>query len=98
MVTAKDNNLALINNLDLVLKWMTIRFFDTNPSLLLKCLGYLDKMFDVLLVQNYNLLDTEASSFIPYLITKVKIINNKKLQVLPIFLCVIYSWVIRMNL
>lgn len=58
-------------NLDLVLKWMTLRFFDTNPSVLLKGLEYLQSVFSMLAQEGYHMLDSEASSFIPYLITKV---------------------------
>ncbi|XP_059352575.1 cytoskeleton-associated protein 5-like isoform X2 [Daphnia carinata] len=58
-------------NLDLVLKWMTLRFFDTNPSVLLKGLEYLQSVFSLLAQEGYHMLDSEASSFIPYLITKV---------------------------
>ena len=59
-------------NLDLVLKWMTLRFFDTNPSVLLKGLEYLQSVFSLLAQEGYHMLDSEAASFIPYLITKVK--------------------------
>jgi len=69
--TADDGNGALISNLDLILKWMTLRFFDTNPSVLLKGLDYLQHIFDILMTQKYTLHDTEASSFVPYLVTKV---------------------------
>lgn len=58
-------------NLDLILKWMTLRFFDTNPSVLLKGLEYLQNVFSSLAEQSYHMTDSEASSFIPYLITKV---------------------------
>ena len=58
-------------NLDLILKWMTLRFFDTNPSVLLKGLEYLQSVFSMLAQEAYHMLDSEASSFIPYLITKV---------------------------
>ena len=58
-------------NLDLILKWMTLRFFDTNPSVLLKGLEYLQSVFSALAEQSYHMLDSEAASFIPYLITKV---------------------------
>lgn len=76
MSTADDNNLALISNLDLILKWMTLRFFDTNPSVLLKGLDYLQHIFDILIAQKYTLHDTEASSFVPYLVTKVSNYKN----------------------
>ncbi|XP_046394021.1 protein mini spindles [Ischnura elegans] len=62
---------ALVANLDLILKWMTLRFFDTNPSVLLKGLEYLQSVFGLLIEEEYNMLEYEASSFIPYLILKV---------------------------
>lgn len=79
MKNAHDNNdLALISNLDLILKWMTLRFFDTNPSVLIKGLEYLQQIFNNLIIQKYILHDTEASSFIPYLLTKVSTIKYNK--------------------
>ena len=60
-----------VGNLDLILKWMTIRFFDTNPSMLNKALEYLQKVFTVLSDEDYHLAEYEASAFIPYLIIKV---------------------------
>lgn len=66
-----DNSTALISNLDLILKWLTLRFFDTNPSVLLKGLEYLHSVFNMLIEHKYHMLENEASSFIPYLILKV---------------------------
>ncbi|KAK3923770.1 Protein mini spindles [Frankliniella fusca] len=66
-----DNGKALTCNLDLILKWMTLRFFDTNPSVLLKGLEYLQTVFNMLIEDSYSMLETEAASFIPYLILKV---------------------------
>lgn len=65
-----DNSQALISNLDLILKWLSLRFFDTNPSVLLKGLEYLQMIFNMLIENNVRLLENEASSFIPYLILK----------------------------
>ena len=64
---------ALIANLDLLLKWMTLRFFETNPSVNLKGLEYLNCVFTVLseCEEGYNLHDIEATSFIPYLVQKI---------------------------
>jgi hypothetical protein len=62
---------ALIANLDLILKWMTLRFFETNPSVQLRGLDYLNSLFTVLSEDQYHLHEYEASSFIPYLINKV---------------------------
>ena len=67
----KEDTEALIGNLDLLLKWTTLRFFETNPQSLLKSLDYINKVFTVLAETSYNLHDIEAVSFIPYLITKV---------------------------
>lgn len=67
-----NNGSATIANLDLILKWMTLRFFDTNPSVLLKGLEYLQTVFAMLIEEEYNMFENEASSFIPYLILKVK--------------------------
>lgn len=50
---------------------MTLRFFDTNPSVLIRGLDYLQHIFDILIAQKYVLHDTEASSFVPYLVLKV---------------------------
>jgi len=64
---------ALIANLDLLLKWMTLRFFETNPSVNMKGLEYLNTVFTILVdsEDGYNLHDIEAISFIPYLINKM---------------------------
>jgi cytoskeleton-associated protein 5 len=62
---------ALVANLDLVLKWITLRFFETNPQVLLKSLDYLRDVFTMLSSESYSLHDTEASSFVPYLVNKV---------------------------
>ncbi|XP_015113427.1 protein mini spindles isoform X2 [Diachasma alloeum] len=67
----QDNSKALVSNLDLILKWLTLRFFDTNPSVLLKGLDYLQTVFNLLIQDQYHMLENEAASFIPYLIIKI---------------------------
>ncbi|NXY42903.1 CKAP5 protein, partial [Ceuthmochares aereus] len=62
---------GVISCLDLILKWLTLRFFDTNTSVLMKALEYLKVLFQVLSQEEYHLTENEASSFIPYLILKV---------------------------
>lgn len=66
-----DNGDALIANLDLILKWLTLRFFDTNPSVLLKGLEYLQFVFNMLIETKYRMLENEVASFVPYLINKI---------------------------
>ncbi|KAJ8298919.1 hypothetical protein KUTeg_022979 [Tegillarca granosa] len=60
-----------VGNLDLILKWFTLRFYDTNPSMLNKALQYLSQLFNMLAGMDYHLAELEASSFIPYLVIKV---------------------------
>lgn len=55
----------------MILKWLTIRFFDTNPSVILKAMDYLQQVFQYVSEDGYHLHDIEASSFLPFLITKV---------------------------
>lgn len=65
-----NNTKALISNLDLILKWISLRLYDTNPSVLLKGLDYLNLVFPVLLDNEYSLAENEGSCFIPHLLTK----------------------------
>ncbi|XP_054291046.1 protein mini spindles-like isoform X1 [Macrosteles quadrilineatus] len=58
-------------NLDLILKWLTIRFFDTNPSVILRGLEYLQLLFVNLYNDGYSMIDNEVSSFVPYLLIKI---------------------------
>ncbi|XP_062868509.1 cytoskeleton-associated protein 5-like isoform X2 [Trichomycterus rosablanca] len=62
---------ATVSCLDLILKWFTLRFFDTNTSILMKALEYLKLLFNTLSNQDYHLTEHEATSFIPYLILKM---------------------------
>lgn len=59
-------------NVDLILKWFTLRFFDTNPSMLNKALEYLLALFRAMSGEAARLSQQEAESFIPYLILKVR--------------------------
>lgn len=60
-----------VSCLDLVLKWFTLRFFDTNTTVIMKVLEYLKLLFTMLSRENYHLTEYEANSFVPYLILKV---------------------------
>ncbi|XP_059619515.1 protein mini spindles isoform X2 [Phlebotomus argentipes] len=66
-----SNEKALICNLDLILKWLSLRFYDTNPSVLLKGLEYLSLVFQVLIDNEYMMADSEGSCFIPHLLIKI---------------------------
>ncbi|XP_041416905.1 cytoskeleton-associated protein 5-A-like isoform X3 [Xenopus laevis] len=83
-----------ISCLDLILKWFTLRFFDTNTSVLMKGLEYLKLLFAMLSQEEYHFTEMEATSFLPYLMLKVgepkdlvrkdvRAILNKMCQVYP---------------
>ncbi|XP_058054357.1 protein mini spindles [Anopheles bellator] len=71
MEDLSTNEEALICNLDLVMKWLSLRFYDTNPSVLLKGLEYLNQVFQRLVDRRYVLADIEGSSFVPHLLVKI---------------------------
>ncbi|NXF03510.1 CKAP5 protein, partial [Smithornis capensis] len=88
--TEKD---GVISCLDLILKWVTLRFFDTNTSVLMKTLEYLKLLFNLLSQEEYHLTENEASSFIPYLILKVgepKDVIRKDVRAILNRMCLIY--------
>ncbi|XP_047658856.1 cytoskeleton-associated protein 5-A-like isoform X2 [Tachysurus fulvidraco] len=62
---------STVSCLDLILKWFTLRFFDTNTSVLMKALEYLKLLFITLSNQDYHLTEHEATLFIPYFILKM---------------------------
>ncbi|NXX94075.1 CKAP5 protein, partial [Centropus bengalensis] len=84
---------GVISCLDLILKWLTLRFFDTNTSVLMKALEYLKLLFQLLSQEEYHLTENEASSFIPYLILKVgepKDVIRKDVRAILNKMCLIY--------
>ncbi|XP_035251998.1 cytoskeleton-associated protein 5-like isoform X2 [Anguilla anguilla] len=89
----EDERDATIGCLDLILKWFTLRFFDTNTSVMMKALEYLKLLFSMLSRENYHLNEYEASSFIPYLILKVgesKDVVRKDVRGILAMLCKVY--------
>jgi cytoskeleton-associated protein 5 len=63
---------ATLSNLDLILRWLTLRFFETNPTVILKAIEYMQALFTMLAnVKGYHLIDYEANAFIPYFIGKL---------------------------
>ncbi|KDR14033.1 Cytoskeleton-associated protein 5 [Zootermopsis nevadensis] len=67
-----SNRNGTVANLDLILKWFSLRFFNTKTSVLLEGLTYLRAVFTELIPREYVLSDYEASCFVPYLIPKVR--------------------------
>ena len=63
---------AAVGSVDLLLRWVTLRFFDTNTTVNLKCLDFLHALFQMLIRdEEYRMTDYEANAFIPYLVQKV---------------------------
>nr|XP_033784266.1 cytoskeleton-associated protein 5 isoform X2 [Geotrypetes seraphini] len=84
---------GVISCLDLILKWVTLRFFDTNTSVLMKVLEYLKLLFTMLGQAEFRLNENEASSFIPYLVLKVgesKDIIRKDVRIILNKMCLVY--------
>lgn len=65
------NSRPLMCNLDLILKWISLRFYDTNPSVLLKGIDYLNLVMQMLISSEYDLTEVEGSSFLPHLLVKL---------------------------
>ncbi|XP_034051282.1 cytoskeleton-associated protein 5-like [Thalassophryne amazonica] len=84
---------AVMSCLDLILKWFTLRFFDTNTSVLMKALEFLKLLFLSLIKQDYQLSDFEANAFLPYLILKMgesKDVVRKDVRVIANMMCKMY--------
>ena len=63
--------MRFVANSDLILKYLTIRFFDSNTSILLKVLDVVEHLFAVVDDQGSHLLEYEAAAFLPFFINKV---------------------------
>ena len=79
----------MVGCLDILLRWISLRFFDTNTSVLLKALEYLELVFKMLSQQNYHLSEYEASAFIPYLVQKVCMMQLKLWRLSRLILCLL---------
>ncbi|XP_058466115.1 protein mini spindles isoform X2 [Malaya genurostris] len=89
------NDKGLICNLDLIMKWLSLRFYDTNPSVLLKGLDYLNLVFQMLIEKQYVLAENEGSSFVPHLLTKIgdpKDVVRNGVRTLLRQICLVYPF------
>ncbi|KHJ48143.1 HEAT repeat protein [Trichuris suis] len=62
---------SALNSLDLILKWCTLRFFETNPSVLIKCLELIQSLLRVCVERQYTWHEYELGSFLPFLLLKL---------------------------
>ncbi|KAI8334829.1 armadillo-type protein [Chlamydoabsidia padenii] len=80
-------------NADLLFKYLTIRFFDTNTSMLIKCLDLAQHLVAVFDSEGAPLSEYEAVSFLPFLINKVgdpKETMRARIRSILTSICVIY--------
>ncbi|KAK0402445.1 hypothetical protein QR680_016337 [Steinernema hermaphroditum] len=66
----KEEPAAILGNSDLILKWMTLRFFDTNPAVLLRSLDFTIVVLSTTLENQESFTDQELTAFLPYLLLK----------------------------
>ena len=70
-VSCPDNITVAVSCCDLLLRWVTLKFFDTNTTVNIKCLEFLHILFKQLLSIDYCMSDYECGAFLPYLVIKV---------------------------
>ncbi|CAA0825263.1 Protein MOR1 [Striga hermonthica] len=56
--------------LDIILRWIVLRFCESNTSCLLKVLEFLPELLDVLRNEGYTMTEAEAAIFLPCLVEK----------------------------
>ena len=69
--TTEEIRTRFIANSDLIFKYLTIRFYDTNTSLMLKTLEVLENVIRIFDDASQSICEYEANSLLPYLIAKV---------------------------
>lgn len=57
-------------SIDLLLKWTTLRFFDTNPAVHRKTMQFLQELFNTLAMEEGEFADQDAGAFLPYLMNQ----------------------------
>ncbi|VDM27623.1 unnamed protein product [Toxocara canis] len=66
-----ENHESIMANCDLILKWISLRFFETNPTVLLRVLDLSLAIFTQIRDGSESFTDAEMNAFLPYLIMKV---------------------------
>ncbi|EYC31023.1 hypothetical protein Y032_0004g1910 [Ancylostoma ceylanicum] len=68
--TGETNPEALVKNSDLLLKWCTLRFYETNPAVLIKVLEFSKQV--LVLVRSFDepMSSEEMYAFVPHLLLK----------------------------
>ncbi|KAJ3596332.1 hypothetical protein NHX12_002741 [Muraenolepis orangiensis] len=82
-----------VKAIGVMIEWFTLRFFDTNTTVLMKVLEYLKLLFTMLSREDFHLSEYEANSFVPYLILKMgesKDGVRKDVRAILTLLCKVY--------
>ncbi|KER27531.1 hypothetical protein T265_05422 [Opisthorchis viverrini] len=61
---------ATLVNIDLILRWIVLRFFETNPVVIGRCLDYVTKLFSQLSESGVSLTEHDVGTFLPFLVLK----------------------------
>ncbi|PJF18721.1 hypothetical protein PSACC_01466 [Paramicrosporidium saccamoebae] len=69
-ITTGNEKQGLLANVDLILKYLTIRLFDTNTSVLIKTFDLIEHALGVIDESNLRLSEVEASSFLPQFVQR----------------------------
>ncbi|ORY06720.1 ARM repeat-containing protein [Basidiobolus meristosporus CBS 931.73] len=75
-MSKEEMDSRFINNSDILLKYVSLRLFDTNTSILLKCTDFLEHFIALMDQQTYCFTDYEASAFLPIFIGKLGYNND----------------------
>lgn len=85
-LTLLDDAIKNLSNVsDLILKYLAIRLAETNTTVAIKCLEFLEHFVALLESENYILVENEAAAFLPHFIAKLgdskEIIKQKVHQI-----------------
>lgn len=67
-----SNPQAIVNNVDLLMKWSTLRLFETNPAVHLKLLDFWISALQWMETNGEQLNEPEVNCFMPYILMKVR--------------------------
>lgn len=69
-IVSKESQ-KLVESADLVFKYLSVRYLDSNTSILLKCLDVTEKLVTTLVDVGYHMTEYEASVFFPSFLTRI---------------------------
>lgn len=65
-----EDRAAAFASVDVLLKWVTLRYFDSNPTVQLKTMAFLHELFQEMSADGIELGDWEAAAFLPFLVNQ----------------------------